>query len=232
MQARSALLLYGSVAGTYAWRVIDDAGYPRFASRGRTFVYVLPCRDEDLLKVGFSRDPLQRLRTLHPRFHQFFDLERGRLIETDHLRDARRIERRLITTFAAHRAPAPLVIPQAAAGYTEWHRGVYPQVTELCERMCIEEGLSLYGLHQWLRARFEERSDALFDWSSRLLEAIDYARFNPPADSCAGQTDQARMEQALGRVLGVCTSLGLDVQALVEPAVFAWFEQRQALLFR
>ena len=44
----------------------EDA--PRFASRGRTFVYVLPCRDEDILKVGFSRDPLDRFRTLHRRF--------------------------------------------------------------------------------------------------------------------------------------------------------------------
>lgn len=30
-----------------------DSPYPRFASRGKAYVYVLPCRDEDLLKVGF-----------------------------------------------------------------------------------------------------------------------------------------------------------------------------------
>lgn len=211
----------------------DTAGFPRLASRGRTFVYVLPCRDEDLLKVGFSREPLQRLRTLHSRFYEFFDLERGLLIETDHLRDARRIERLLITTFATHRAPAPLVIPQAAAGHTEWYRGVYPQVIALAHRVGAEEGFILHrSLREWLRARFEERSDVLFDWSSRLLKAIDYVRFNPPADEYGGKTEQARMEQALGRVLDACAALGLDVEARVEPAVFAWFQQRQALLER
>ena len=36
---------------------MSESPIPRFASRGRAYVYVLPCRDEDLLKVGFSRDP-------------------------------------------------------------------------------------------------------------------------------------------------------------------------------
>ncbi len=109
----------------------DEVAYPRFASRGRTFVYVLPCRDEDILKVGFSRDPLQRMRSLHARFFEFFDLDRALLIECEHLRDARRIERLFITTFAEHRAPAPLVVPLAAAGHTEWYRGIHPRVTAL-----------------------------------------------------------------------------------------------------
>jgi len=30
-------------------------------SRGRCFLYVFPCAYEDLLTLGFSRDPLQRL---------------------------------------------------------------------------------------------------------------------------------------------------------------------------
>ena len=212
--------------------MIEDAGYPRFASRGRAFVYVLPCRDQDLLKVGFSRDPLQRLRTLHPRFFAFFDLQRGLLIETDHLRDARRIERLLITTFAAQRAPAPLVVAQAAGGHTEWYRGVFPAVVALAQRVCDEDGFVLHrSLRGWLQARFEERSDVLFDWSARLLEAIDYVRCNPPADRDSGRIEQARMEQALGRTLDACAALGLDVQALVDPAVFGWFQQRQALRF-
>ena len=91
-----------------------EASFPRFASRGRAFVYVLPCREEDILKVGFSRDPLQRLRTLHRRFYDFFDLDRALLVETDHLRDARAIERLLITGLADHRVLAPLVVPRSA----------------------------------------------------------------------------------------------------------------------
>ena len=105
--------------------------YPRFASCGRTFAYVLPCREEDILKVGFSRDPLDRFRPLHRRFFEFFDLDCGLLLHIDHLRDARRIERLFIDTFADCHAPAPLVVPVAAARHTEWLRGVSPQVDAL-----------------------------------------------------------------------------------------------------
>jgi hypothetical protein len=82
----------------------------------RCFVYVLPCRDRDLLKIGFSREPLRRLQTLHPRYFEFFDLERSLLIETDRLRDARRIEREFISTYISQRAEAPLQVPRSAAG--------------------------------------------------------------------------------------------------------------------
>jgi hypothetical protein len=206
----------------------DDAGYPRFASRGRTFVYAFPCRGEDILKVGFSRDPVTRLRTLHACFFAFFDLERGLLIETDHLRDARRIERLLITTFAAHRASAPLVVRQAAAGHTEWYRGVYPQVAALMRNLCAEEGFLLHpSLRDWLRARFDERSEVLFDWSARMLEMIEYVRCNAPADA-----RDERYELALGRVLDTCAALDMELQALVPPSVSAWYQERQALTFR
>ena len=110
-----------SRAGEAGTVLDDEVGYPRFASRGRTFVYVLPCREADILKVGFSRDPLDRLRTLHRRFFEFFDLDRGLLIETDHLRDARRIERLFITTFAEDRAPAEQP-SERSAGLHGWLR--------------------------------------------------------------------------------------------------------------
>ncbi len=131
----------------------EEAIYPRFASRGRTFVYVLPCRHEDILKVGFSRDPLDRFRTLHRRFFEFFDLERGLLIHTDHLRDARRIERLFITTFADQRAPAPLVVPRSAAGHTEWFRGVSPQVDVLARQICEEQGFAAACTAELMGAR-------------------------------------------------------------------------------
>lgn len=208
------------------------AAAPRFASRGRTFVYVLPCREQDLLKVGFSRDPLQRLRTLHARFFEFFDLERGLLVETAHLRDARRIERLLITTFAADRAPAPLVVPQAAAGHTEWYRGVHAPVIALARATAAAEDLAVHDLRGWLRARFDERAELLFDWSARLLQAIDYARANPPRDPLGEWPELARMERALGRALDTFVALDIDIAARVAPAVLAWFEQRRALVFR
>jgi hypothetical protein len=197
----------------------DEVGYPRFASRGRTFVYVLPCREADILKVGFSRDPLDRLRTLHRRFFEFFDLDRGLLIETDHLRDARRIERLFITTLAADRAPAPLVVRQSAAGHTEWFRGVSPAAEALARQVCTEQGYPLHApLGAWLRERLNDGSGLLYDWSARMLEMIEYAHFNAATDP-----GWRLGEKALRDALDACAALDLELRALVPEAVFAWY---------
>jgi len=199
--------------------VNEEVAYPRFASRGRTFVYVLPCRDEDILKVGFSRDPLDRFRTLHRRFFEFFDLERGLLIGTDRLRDARRIERLFITTFADCRAPAPLVVPQAAAGHTEWFRGVSPQVDALARELCAQQAFTLHApLSEWLRERFGEWSGLLFGWSARMLEMIEYEHFNVPPQERSGRADRALRE-----VLDAYATLGMAVEERVPPAVLEWY---------
>lgn len=197
----------------------EDVIYPRFASRGRTFVYVLPCREEDILKVGFSRDPLDRFRTLHRRFFEFFDLDRGLLIHTDHLRDARRIERLFITTFADCRAPAPLVVPQSAAGHTEWFRGVSAQVDALARQVCAEQGFTLHApLSAWLRDRFGEWSELLFGWSTRMLEMIEYEHFNVPSHQRS-----VRADTALRDVLDAYVALGMATEKLVPASVLAWY---------
>jgi len=220
-------LCHVDTSGLSAPHVIDEVAYPRFASRGRTYVYVLPCRDEDILKVGFSRDPLDRMRTLHPRFFEFFDLERALLIETDHLRDARRIERLFITTFVDYQAPAPLVVPRAAAGYTEWYRGIYPMVTALARQQCEQSALTLHApLAAWLRDRFDEWSDRLFDWSARMLDMIEYERFNVPS-----QQQTHRVDNALCHVLDAYVAMGLSVQPLVPHAVWQWYRDQSALAF-
>jgi hypothetical protein len=95
----------------------------RGPSRGRAYVYVLPCAYEDLLKLGFSRDPLDRIQTLHPRWFEFFDLDRGFLVESETVHDARDLELGLGRALIEHNAPAPLVISREAAGHTEWYRG-------------------------------------------------------------------------------------------------------------
>ena len=69
----------------------DDWIVPDPVRGGRTFVYVLPSLGEDLTKVGFTQDPVQRFRSFHPRFFALFDLEQGLLVETGRLRDARRV---------------------------------------------------------------------------------------------------------------------------------------------
>jgi len=196
-----------------------DSPVPRFASRGRAFVYVLPCRDEDLLKVGFSRDPLQRMQTLHPRFFRFFDLDRAFLIGTDYVRDARRIERRFIDAFAARRATAPLVVPDAAAGYTEWYRGTYPDAVALAESISASEGFVLHApLRDWLRAVFDERGALLYAWSAKMLEAIEYERFNapPPGGSSV-------VERAMRDALDCFDELGIPIEPLVPEPVFRWY---------
>ena len=197
----------------------DEAPVLRFAHRGRTFVYVLPCRDEDMLKVGFSRDPLDRFRTLHRRFFEFFDLDRGLLIDTDHLRDARSLERLFLTTFAEHRAPAPLVVRQAAAGHTEWFRGISPQAEALARQLCDEQGYMLHApLRGWLRDRLAERSGELFGWSARMLEALEYEYFNAPPEGLSGAGGRALRE-----ALDTCAALGMDVRALVPAGVYEWY---------
>lgn len=193
--------------------------YPRFASRGRTFVYVLPCRDEDILKVGFSRDPLDRLRTLHRRFFEFFDLDRGLLIQADHLRDARRIERLFITTLAEYRAPVPLVVREAAAGYTEWFRGVSLPADALAREVCADQGFALHApLSSWLRERFAERGALLYGWSARMLEALEYEYFNVPVAERSGQG-----EKALRDALDAFAALGMEIRTMVPTQVFDWY---------
>lgn len=199
----------------------DEAEFtePRFARRGRAYAYVLPCRDEDLLKVGFTRDPLQRLQTLHPRFFDFFDLDRAFLIGTDYVRDARRIERRFITTFADQRSPAPLVVPDAAAGYTEWYRGVYRDTCAIARELVAAEGWTLHApLRDWLRDVFRDRSALLFAWSAKMLEAIEYERFN----ATEGLTPRP-LERALRDALDCFENLGIAIEPLVPADVEAWY---------
>ncbi len=197
----------------------SESPIPRFASRGRAYVYVLPCRDEDLLKVGFSRDPLQRLQTLHARFFRFFDLDRAFLIATDTVRDARRIERRYIEALAERRSPAPLVVPDAAAGYTEWYRGAYADAEAIAHTLRADEGYTLHApLRDWLRALFRERSALLFAWSAKMLEAIEYERFNVPPSPASSP-----IERALRDALDCFDELGIDIEPLVPAPVLHWY---------
>ena len=197
----------------------EEAAYPRFAANGRTFVYMLPCRDEDMLKVGYSRDPLQRLHALHRRYFQFFDLDRAILLGTERLRDARRIERTLLARFAEYRAPPPLVVREAAAGRTEWFRGVANQVDELARKIATDEGLTLHApLRAWLRQRFDEHSDTLYECSLRMLDSVEYEQFNVPPGAQDGRT-----AAALRHLLDVYAALDLDLARLVAPRVLAWY---------
>lgn len=202
---------------------MQDCPYPRLASSGRAFVYVLPCRDEDVLKVGFSRDPFTRFSTLHRRFHRFFDLDRGTLVETARVREARRIERLLIDTFAEQRAMAPLVVREAAAGHTEWYRGIYPEVMALLGEIAAREDLSLApSLGHWLKEHLLSRADLLHDWSARIVDTLEWARFNAPDDPGAG-----RLKRALVDTLDMFEAAGIDVAALVTERAWLCYREHE-----
>lgn len=195
--------------------------YPRHAHRGRSFVYVLPCRDRDLLKIGFSRQPLHRFQTLHPRYFEFFDLERGILIETERVCDARRIERELISTFAGQRAEAPYEVPRSAAGYTEWFAGIHAPAIDQAARLCDTAGFALHRpVRAWLCKELATRLDLLFDWSDRLLEALEYERFNPGAMSA-----QVAAERVLLDVLDAFVAFDIPIHAAVSGRVFSWHRE-------
>lgn len=197
----------------------EEAPYPRFASKGRAHVYVLPCRDEDLLKIGFSRDPFTRFSTLHRRFFDFFDLDRGMLLDAEGVGHARRIERRLIETFAEQRAMAPLVIPVSAAGHTEWYRGVYEEIGTLLDDIAASEGFVLErGLRPWLRGYLNSRADLLHDWSLRIVDTLDWATHNAPDDP-----DANKLRRALLDTLDMFTAAGLAIETLVPDRVLDWY---------
>jgi len=197
----------------------ETDAFPRFAAGGRSFVYLLPCREQDTLKVGFSRNPLQRLQALHRRYFKFFDLDRALLVEVDRVRDARRIERLLINQFAADRVPAPLVVREAAAGRTEWFGGVADKAERRLRQIASDEDLAVHApLRAWLRQRFEEHADTFYQYSVQLLDAIEYETFNVPAGE-----QERKAHAALQHLLGACETFGLDMENLVPPRVMAWY---------
>lgn len=200
-----------------------DAPIPRFASRGRAFVYVLPCRDRDLQKVGFARDPLRRFMDLHRRFHAFFDLERGLLVAVDTVAQARAIERALLTRFADARAVAPLEVRDVAAGKTEWYQGIDPAVARHAAILAAEGGHEVVApLRVWLAKRLGDHADRFYDWAARTYEAIVEAHaYGVPA---------GRAEAALALAIERYESVGIRTRELVPDEVVGWYERHHRAL--
>jgi hypothetical protein len=192
----------------------------RHPSQGRSFVYVAPCHDEDLLKLGFSRDPLARLQQLHPRWYDFFDLDAGWLIEVDHVREARDLELRLRRGIALHNAPSPLVIVRAAAGHTEWFRGARPALVAATEALFDDGHLVHRPMGEWLRQRLEARSERLFHWADEMLQAIDHARH-------VGDPHGDTLSRTLRDALDAWPALGLALASHVSGDVADWHRRAQ-----
>ena len=203
----------------------EDPGFPRQLARGKAFVYIVPCRDDTLFKIGYTRDPLARWQTLHRRFFEFFDLERGVLIASDKVSEARRIERSLLATFIDYQAFAPLIVPASAAGHTEWFRGVLEEAVTGASDHAVCAGLTVHRPPAaWLRAVLIERTDRLFAWTRRMLDMIEFESHNA---SERHPNDADRYERGLGDALDAMESMDLDIAPHVPADVLQWHALRR-----
>gem|GEM_PF-261729 len=200
------------------------AAFPRTLSRGRAFVYVLACRNDTLSKIGFTRDPLIRWRTLHRRFFELFDLDGGILVSTERVKDARNLERTLIVAFMNCSALASPMARISAGGHTEWFRGVTTEAMDLARDIALKNAWDWERPADWLRSFLAERRHLLFSWTATMLEVIEFERHNENAE--ASQV-VSRYESALTDALDVFHTVGLDVDAQLPDPVRCWYRSRR-----
>ncbi len=197
-------------------RIDTTIEFRRTLSGGPATVYVLPHRYEAFLKLGFSRDPLARMQHLHPRYFDFFDIERAILIETPRVKDARAIETALKRQLADHRAPAPLDIRHLAGGESEWYRGAYETIAA---RLKDFEALG-YNVLRDAKTRFEERlrdqSAMTFEWATLQWRAVN------EGDAVLVESAQ----RALLNALDAYTYFEIDIVDLVPKDVEIWYRAR------
>ena len=202
----------------HAWLTDSDlqalVGNEVLATDGRCFAYVFPCQWEDHCKIGFSGEPLGRISALHPRWFEFFALERGVLVEAESVRDARDLELALRDGFAEYNAPAPLAIRVPAGGHTEWFRGVE---VELAGRVATlaRGGYRVHPLRDWLRAALEARCDRIYEWTLSQLSA----------DELEDRLDRTPAQRRVRDVLDGCVALDIDLAPLLAPGVLAWYRR-------
>ncbi len=196
----------------------DHAAPWRTVARGRSFTYLLPARDEDLAKFGFSRDPMQRMRALHVRWFEFFDLERGVLVEFDRVRDARALEASLKHMHCVEATWAPLVIRSAAGGRTEWFRGVSARAAEAMVAHATENGFILHAnLRVWLHDHLLAHADTLHDTTLHAWQMIEYLRHNGEATSAGHRA------RTLRTALDAYVASGFDLAARLDGQVLDWY---------
>lgn len=137
---------------------------------GRCHAYVFPCAWEDHCKIGFSRDPLDRISSLHHRWYDVFDIDRIALVEVDSIREARDIELRLRRPLAEHKAPPPSTMRIEAAGVTEWVRGATASLESALQTLEVE-GHCVHRGRAWFIHDLEARSDIAVSWALAQFSA-------------------------------------------------------------
>lgn len=191
----------------------DPAG--RTHSRGRCHLYVLPVVVEDLLKLGFSRDPLARLQQLHARWYEQFDLERAFTIETESVPDARKLELRLRRALADHNAPRPLTMREDAGGAREWFRGAYDALDAAGRALEAEGHIRHAPLRAWLHDALARRAELLYDWTSAL--GVDERETPRP-----GGIGATPAQTAVRDALGAFDALAIDLTPWLPADVLRW----------
>jgi hypothetical protein len=180
------------------------------ASRGPGYLYVLPCAYEDLLKLGFSRDPLARMQAIHPRWYEFFDLERALVVQAETVREVQALEARYKQLLAEHNAPAPLLASVVAGGASEWYRGAYAALDVIADELAASGFLAYRPLRPWLRERLLAHADRLYSWT-RLLTADD---LDDPTSAAP---------RLVRNVLDAYSALGIDLAPWLPSDIYAWY---------
>ena len=195
----------------------DEAPPWRMASRGRCFVYLLPCFEMDVAKIGFSTDPVSRMARLHHRYYRYFDLERAILLEVEHVREARVIEAALKLEFAGSAVPAPLAVASTAGGRYEWFAGAADAATGRLIEYSNQLGYPLHlSIAAWLREQWRDSSATLFDWSAQLLERAELVHFN--ANDGVANVYARRLHD----VISLCNAIGLSLPDRFPESVLNW----------
>jgi hypothetical protein len=181
----------------------------------RCHLYVLPVVVEDILKLGFSNDPLVRMQQLHPRWYEQFDLDRAFAVETESVADARKLELRFRRALEAYNAPRPLTMRENAGGVREWYRGAYDTLSAGAREL-EGQGYRLHApLRPWVRDALEARAPLLYAWSSALsVDELETPR--------AGGLDATPAQRAVRDALGAYDALGIDLAPWLPEAVLRW----------
>ena len=178
----------------------------------RCHLYVFPCAYEDLLKLGFSRDPLARMQQLHPRWFEFFDLDRALAVETEGERDARDLELHYRRLLEAHNAPMPITVREAAGGAREWYRGAYTLLADAADDLRTRGHIVHAPLRPWLREALARRADLLYAWSTAMLTVDELER--PRADT--------PLQRTVRDALDAFDALDLPLAPYLPEAVLHW----------
>jgi hypothetical protein len=182
------------------------------------FVYALPVRGEDWLKLGRSSDPLRRALQFSPRWYELFDLDAAALIELESTREAGVVELRLRHRLAEHRAVEPLLVRSSAGGKTEWLRGAGTQVLgEMQDLAMLGHAIHLPA-RPWFRERLRPALAEVHPWTRGVWQACGLDPDQPGEERPPEHAARILRNQLDGFI-----ALDLPIDDQLPPAVAHWY---------